>query len=177
MKRNITFWQIIGFSFVSLFGSLLHFLYDWTSQNPLVALFSAVNESTWEHMKLLFFSSLIFAVFQSFFFKEYKNFWHIKLIGILTGLVAIPILFYTYNGAFGKSPDWINILIFFISAGMSFLLETYLFKRGAFFFKAPLVPIIILSVICFLFFIFTFLPPKIPLFECPVTKTFGRIKG
>ena len=43
-------------------GTLLHFLFDWTGGNAVVALFSAVNESIWEHLKLLFYPMVLFAV-------------------------------------------------------------------------------------------------------------------
>lgn len=135
MKNNISLWQFIGFDIAALGGTLLHFMYDWTNKSVLIAPFSGVNESTWEHMKLLFFPLFIFALVQSLFFKEYENFWCVKFIGITIGLLLIPILFYTYNGVFGKSPDWINIAIFFISAAVSFILETKLFKA---LFKDPI---------------------------------------
>lgn len=105
MKHSVTKLQIIGFSVTALGGVLLHFLYDLTGNNILISVVSAVNESTWEHMKLLFFPMFIFALTEYSFLKERKNFWCIKLIGILAGLVLIPVLFYTYNGVFGKSPD------------------------------------------------------------------------
>ncbi len=69
MKRNIDLWQLVGFAFVSLIGTLLHFLYDLTGYK-LTALFSAVNESTWEHMKLIFFPMLAFAVIEYFLSGE-----------------------------------------------------------------------------------------------------------
>ena len=58
MKRSLTLWQFFGFAFTSLLGTLLHFLYEWTGKSPLVAPFSGVNESTWEHMKLLYVGML-----------------------------------------------------------------------------------------------------------------------
>ena len=78
MKRDISLWQLGGFSFTALAGTLLHFLYDLTGESVLAAPFSGVNESTWEHMKLLYFPLLIFALIQSRFFKERKGFWCIK---------------------------------------------------------------------------------------------------
>jgi len=104
MKRNLLLWQFSGFALSSLGGTILHFLYDWTNKSLLIAAFSGVNESTWEHMKLLYFPLFIFALVQSRYFKEYKNYWCIKLIGIVTGLITIPVLFYTYNGVFGNHP-------------------------------------------------------------------------
>lgn len=70
MKRNLSLWQLAGFAFTSIGGTLLHFLYDLTGQSVVAAPFSAVNESTWEHMKLLFFPMFVFALVQSRFFGE-----------------------------------------------------------------------------------------------------------
>lgn len=174
MKQNLRLWQFGGFSFTSLAGTLLHFLYEWTGKNLLAALFSGVNESTWEHMKLLFFPLFIFSIVQSGYFKEYENFWWIKLIGTLLGLITIPVLFYTYNGVFGKSPDWINITIFFISAAVTFLIEGMLFKKADNDFKLNnKIAFFILCLIGLLFFVFTFFTPTIPIFMDPITKTYG----
>ena len=173
MKQNIKLWQVCGFAFSSLLGTLLHFLYEWTNKSILFAPFSGVNESTWEHMKLLYFPLLIFALIQRKYFKDYTNFWCAKLIGILSGLTAIPILFYTYNGAFGKSPDWFNITIFFISAAIAFILETKIMKKGNSDGRHPSIAFCIICFIGILFVIFTFRVPQIPLFQDPVTGRYG----
>lgn len=173
MKRNLLLWQFSGFALSSLGGTLLHFLYDLTNESVLIAPFSGVNESTWEHMKLLYFPLLIFALVQSRYFKEYENYWCIKLIGIITGLVMIPVLFYTYNGVFGKSPDWFNITIFFISAAIAFLVETWLFNKDTLRCKRPWLAFVIICLIGVLFVVFTFTTPQIPIFKDPLTKTYG----
>lgn len=173
MKKSVSHWQFAGFVFTSIAGTLLHFLYDWM-QNPFAALFSSVNESTWEHMKLLFIPMFLFAFIQSRYFAgDYKNFWCIKLIGILIGLMAIPVLYYTYTGASGVSADWFNIAIFFIAAAVSYITETRLLKRTGNFCPSPPAAIIILCLIAVLFVIFTFAPPEIPLFQAPLTKRYG----
>ena len=105
MKRQIGLWQLMGFAVTSLGGTLLHFLYDFSGEATWAAPFSGVNESTWEHMKLLFWPMLIFSIVESFFFRDRPDFFCIKLRGIILGLLLIPVLFYTYNGAIGKSPD------------------------------------------------------------------------
>lgn len=176
MKNNLSLWQFGGFALTSLGGTLLHFLYDWTNESLLIAPFSGVNESTWEHMKLLFFPLFLFALVQSRFFKESKNFWCIKLKGAVTGLLTIPVLFYTYNGIFGKSPDFINITIFFVAAAATFIVETRAFNRSTSKCRRPLLAFSILCCIALLFVIFTFLTPKIPLFQDPLTNNFGLIK-
>ena len=60
MHRKIKYLHWAGFLFVAAAGSLLHFLYEYSGQNPLAACISPVNESTWEHLKLLFFPYLVF---------------------------------------------------------------------------------------------------------------------
>ena len=167
MKRDISLWQFAGFVLTVLGGTLLHFLYDCANNSIFVAPFSAVNESTWEHMKLLYFPLLVFALIQSRFFSYYQNFWCVKLVGTILGLILIPVIFYTFNGVFGKTPDWVNIAIFFASAISVFLLEARLFKNENFNCFNPKIAFLIILFIGFLFVLFTFVPPKIPLFKDP----------
>ena len=175
MKKSLSFWQFVGFVCTGIFGTLLHFLYDWTGIT-IVVLFSAVNESIWEHMKILFFPMLIFAIIESrYFAKDYENFWCAKLIGILVGLAVIPVMYYTYTGVLGVSADWFNIIIFFIAAAVAYMIETRLMKIDKNFCKSPKVAIIVLCIIAVVFSVFTFATPKIPLFEDPITKRYGLV--
>ncbi len=172
-KRNFSLWQFVGFSVVSLLGTLLHFLFDFSGQKTWASLFSGVNESTWEHMKLLFFPMFFFAVIESFFFSDRKDFWCIKLRGTLLGLFLIPTIFYTYQGVWGKNVDWFNILIFFLSTAIVFLYETKEFEKEKDKACKPRLSIFVFCFIAFLFVIFTFYPPEIGLFLDPVSRTYG----
>ena len=172
MKKTVWLWQLCGFAVTSIGGTLLHFLYEWLGGAVWIAPFAGVNESTWEHMKLLFWPMFIFAIVESFFFRERKDFWCIKLRGILLGLALIPILFYTYNGILGTSPDWINIAIFFISADAAYIYETRKLY-GDTVWGSPKLSLIILCVIALLFIIFTFKTPEIDLFRDPESGTYG----
>ena len=173
MKRSIGLWQLMGFAVTSLGGTLLHFLYDWLFEAAWVAPFSGVNESTWEHMKLLFWPMFIYALVQSFFFKDIKEFWCVKLRGIVLGLLLIPVIFYTYNGVIGRSPDWLNISIFFVSAAIAYIYETRLFNSKTIYCRSKKLSLAILCVIALLFIVFTFRTPKIGIFKDPLTGRFG----
>lgn len=177
MKKTVSFSQLIGFIFVSVFGILLHFLYEWCGKNVFVGLFSAVNESTWEHMKLLFFPAFAYSLIQyRTLGKEYCNYWCVKLKGTVLGLILIPVLFYTLNGTFGKTSAFVNISIFFISAAVVYFYETRLFNNSV---SEPSNCKLSLIALCFigaLFFLFTFNPPEIPLFVDPTTLLYGMIK-
>ena len=174
MKQRSILWQWAGFAAVTFGGTILHFLYDWTGGSILAAPFSGVNESTWEHMKLLFWPLFLSALVQQAFFKDQENYWCVKLAEILLGLVLIPVLFYTYNGVFGKSPDWINIAIFYISAALVFLFEWWAFQNDRLSYRYPRLAFAAIYLLGFLFVIFTFSPPQIPLFRDPLTGTYGR---
>lgn len=164
MKKSISFWQMIGFVVTGIGGTLLHFLYDWTGQNPLVGAFAAVNESIWEHMKLLFFPMLVFAVFEYFWVGIlYPNFWCGKLLGAVLGLVTIPAVYYTYTGALGVSADWFNIAIFYLVAASVFWTETKLLQGGKLR-QCRFAPLVLLG-IGVLFIMLTYNPPSLPLFR------------
>ena len=172
VHKNLDLWQFFGFVFSGVFGTVLHFLYIWTKKSVLVAPFSAINESTWEHMKILFFPMFIFSFIECYVFcNTYDNFWCVKAIGILTGLILIPVLFYTYLGIFGKSTAWFNIFIFFIADAAAYFVEAILFRQE--FSCADTICLLFLCIIALLFGIFTFYPPKIPLFQDPISGNYG----
>ena len=173
MEKDLSLWLFAGFVFATAIGTILHFLWDWTGLSVFEPI-SAVNESTWEHMKILFFPMAFFALIQSYFFGEYEGFWWIKLIGIFVGVLSIPVLFYTVNGVFGKSPGWLNVLFFFISAGLGYFTEWLLFRNN-FSIGYSWIAVVIISLIALLFVAFTYYPPKLPIFEDPLAKT-GKIE-
>ena len=178
MERTVCRAQLISFLFTALAGTLLHFVYDWFPDFPLSAVVSSVNESVWEHMKLLYFPMFAAALVQRLFpVGQRQDFWCIKLLGTLTGLLLIPALYYTYTGALGIHLTWLDISIFYISAATAYLLETHLLlkeqRRPCRFSRAAMLLTLSLA---FLFLFFTYFPPHLPLFLDPVTQTYGISK-
>jgi len=174
MKRSVPAWQLSGFLFTAVAGTLLHFSFDWTGGNWAAGLFSAVNESIWEHLKLLFYPMILFAATEYYALgQDIPGFWCTKLLGILFGLVLIPVLYYTYTGISGISVDWLNIAIFFFAAGAVFWLETQLLTGN---YSCPLgrrISLLLLLLLAVSFTVLTFQPPHIPLFRDPLTGTYG----
>lgn len=173
MRKRLIRWQLFGFAVTSLAGTLLHFLYDWLGQSPWIAPFSGVNESTWEHMKLLFWPMLGFAAVQRLFFSDTPGFWCVQCRGILTGLVLIPVLFYTYNGAVGPSPDLLNIAIFFVAAAVAYWVEFRQLQNMSSPCRYDKQACLALCTLACLFVLCTFFPPKLLLFQDPVTGSYG----
>ena len=173
MKRSAFVLALWGFAVVGLLGTLLHYLYEWTGESAWVAPFSGVNESTFEHMKLLFWPMLLFALITYPRFRERRDFWCVTLRAVLFGLFLIPVLFYTYNGAVGKSPDWLNIAFFFIAVAAAYLYEWRRFRKEDRGCRLPWVAILVLTAIALAFVLFTFYPPKLGLFLDPLTGEYG----
>lgn len=168
-------WHIAGFAFTVIFGALLHFFFDWSGESPAVGLFAPVNESTWEHLKLLFFPMLLFGVLQfAIFGRKIPNFVPILAASVSIGMAAIVVLFYTYTGIVGQNYLPVDIAVFVIGALLAYSfsyrnLGTELFSSC----PARAVGWVVLALYTALFLLFTNNPPQIGLFLDPVTRTYG----
>lgn len=153
-----------GFLFTSVLGTLSHFFYDWSGRNPLAALISPVNESIWEHMKLLFFPALLWSLFTPRSLrKDLPSLRPSLHSGILLGTLCIPVLFYTYSGVLGRTYTAVDIGIFFVSTAAAFLTAWKL--NSAHWIQKWQKAIFLLTLLsAILFFVFTFLPPDAGLF-------------
>ena len=176
MKKNIIL-KFIIFSgiFVMILGTLLHFTYEWSGNNQFIASFSAVNESTWEHLKLLFFPMLLTTIIEFFYLeKSCPNYWCARLFGILTAILFTIVFFYTYTGIIGTNFAFVDISIFFFAVILGELVS-YKVLVSSFDCNSSVALVgIILLLACFI--IFTYFTPEIGLFKDPVTDLFGIIK-
>ena len=94
-KISILKFEIISGILIMIFGTLLHFTFEWSNNNLLIGTFSAINESTWEHLKLLFFPMLITTIIGYFIKgKEIPNYLCSKVLGIIFSMCFIVIFFY-----------------------------------------------------------------------------------
>jgi len=175
MRRRLLIWEAAGFLFTGVLGVLLHFAYAWSGGSVLAGAFSAVNESTWEHMKLLFLPLFLFSVVQVCLMgRNYPNLPAVRAVSALAGLALIPILFYTYTGALGQSFTWANIAIFFLADLAAFALDFRLLRQGRL--SAGWQQILGLAALWGLVFCFvwlTFRPVHLPLWRDPVTGGYG----
>ena len=110
---KIKTWQIIAVLVCIILGVILHFTYELSGENLIVGLFSAVNESTWEHLKLVFYPMVLIAIIGYFIIgKKGDNYWTAQTIGIISAIIFIIVFFYTYTGIIGTNYGWLNIAAF-----------------------------------------------------------------
>ena len=178
MRKRLFYWEAIGFGVVCLLGTLGHFLYEWSGENRIVGAFFAVNESTWEHMKLLYVPYFLYILAECFSLaREMENFLAAKAAGALSGILAIPLIYYFLGGVFGKLPEWVGIAIFFVSAAIAFAVSHRIMKRdllrgGAW----QGLGFLLLWALLILFVWCTFHPPALPLFRDPTSGLYGTTK-
>lgn len=163
MKSKLFKFEIISTIIILIMGILLHFVYDWSNNNYFVGFFSNINESTWEHLKLLFFPSLITIIIGTYLFnKEYPNYICNKTRGLLKGLSFIVIFFYTYSGILGTNIALLDISSFFIGVFISQISSYKSINKNC---KYNFGCILLLTIITLMFLIFTYKPLNLGIFK------------
>lgn len=163
-KANLT----IGILFTLAIGTLSHFCYDWSGQNSFAALFVPVNESVWEHLKMLFFPVLIYTLFEVLVCaKTSAHFLTSRIASVLLGIFFIPAAFSLYTTVTGKDSLVMDILIFVLAVLLTFFLSRYLEVRCPYVRLPQWLNYAILLLLVLIFFAFTFRPPSLPLFQEP----------
>lgn len=176
MNKKLKTVQIVVIILAIVFGTLLHFTYEWSGENRIVGLFSATNESVWEHLKLVFYPMLILAIVEYFVVKkEANNYIEAKSLGIFLAIAFIIVFYYTYTGIIGKTFFIIDILTFIISIILGEWVSYKLMIRKS---ESTTLSKILSSAIIFYFLIsfilFTYNPSNINLFKDP-TQIMNRL--
>ena len=158
---------------ISIVGTLAHFLYDISNHNKIVGLFTAVNESTWEHIKIAITPTLLWGLYDGYIYGSNPNYFTAKIVSLLVMTLVIPLIFYFQKIILKKDYVIINILSFYIAIILGQL---------SFYKILDLMPLdyiyIYISVIAlFIFFdcylLLTLLPLKNFLFKDPITNKYG----
>lgn len=174
-KKKIRNYQIFSVIFTFILGTLLHFTYNLSGQNNIIALFSSINESVWEHLKLIFFPMLINTIIGTFYFnKNVPNFLCSKTVGILVSMFFTIIFFYTYTGVLGNNIAFIDISSFFITIVLGeYVSYTLIINK---FNCNNIIALIVLLILFIAFLTFTYFTPNIGIFKDPITGQYGIIQ-
>lgn len=148
----------------ALGGTVLHFLYQWLP-NPLTALLAPVNESVWEHLKLLIYPTLIAAFVLSHRMREKNRYWG----GFFAAVLLMPLFLlgaYYLLRMFGISGLAVDIALYYVTMFLGFALAYLLIRRGtAERFAGFLLMLVILYGASLI--LFTFAAPALPMFTPP----------
>lgn len=168
-------WELAGLFLTLIFGNLLHFVYDWSGQSIAAAVFAAVNESTWEHMKLLVTPWVIWSLVEAVALRGSRRpVLMARALGLLVGVVLIPAVYYTYTGALGVSSMIADVVLFQAAVLLGAWLSWRIMAAGKL--TGPLWSILgalVLLGVWGLFLWWTFDPPVLPIFIDPTNGTVG----
>lgn len=171
MNKKLFLYTAAGFFFTSAAGIFLHFAYDISGQNPLVGMFAPVNESTWEHMKLVFFPSFLYGLLGwPFFRKAFPSFFTSCLMGTLTGTAAVAVIFYTYSGILGRDSFPLDILTFLLAVLLDYYLSYQMSLQPSNSSLSAALALFLCITLMVCFFLFSYTPPELGLFSNPESK-------
>lgn len=167
MSNSLKKYFFLGFFIVAVTGTLSHFLYEWSGRNLWVGLFCPVNESTWEHIKLLFFPSLLYILFLKLRLgNACPNLTSSLFFGILIGCLSIPVLFYTYSEILGTHVFFLDILVYLASVTILFTVAWNVLSKE-WIRQCERILFILIAIIFTAFLVFSYLPLPIGLFTDP----------
>lgn len=161
--------SVLAFLIIGTVGTLWHFVYELSGGNGFIALFAPVNESVWEHLKLLFFPAAVYFIIEYFLCgKEFENYISASAIGIFTGTLTITAFYYTYSGIIGRGVMILDILSYFLGLFLTLYVKRRILKNKLFCsVTAKYLSLALVILTAVLFGVWSFYPPRIALFIPP----------
>lgn len=163
----------ISIIIICLVGTFLHFLYEISNHNKYVALFAAVNESTWEHIKMGLTPMLLYSLYDGYIYGMLDNYFIAKSMSLLAVIIIIPLIFYTYKKFTKKAILIIDIITFYVAIISGQLIFYYIINLNLNGFIYSYLGAILLFLIFGFYMIATLLPLKNFIFKDPISKKYG----
>ncbi|AGA68346.1 hypothetical protein Desdi_0821 [Desulfitobacterium dichloroeliminans LMG P-21439] len=139
------------------------------------SIFSPINESIWEHLKIGFWALVLFSLLEYRFIKsKTHNFFLAKGLGNLALHGLIVIVFYSYTAFTDKPIMFLDISSFVLGCILCQLVSYKILTKSK---PKPVLNWLGLSILlasAALFVIFTFAPPELILFQEPSTYLKGK---
>jgi len=170
MKR----WEFRGFVFIVLVGSLLHFTYAWSGFSKIIGFFAPVNESVWEHLKLGYWSVILFATFEYPKLRSIANNYILaKTAGVFALEFTILIVYYVYTAIIGRNIFVLDILSYILGAFICQFTVDNLLRLKQFPDFIGRVSLALLIAIGLMLGMATYFPPHLPIFRDQNSNTYG----
>lgn len=163
----------IGMIVIAILGTFLHFLYELSGHNKFVAIFAAVNESTWEHIKICMTPTILWSLYDGYIYGQNPNYLIAKSISLFIIIALIPTLFYTYTTFTKKSILIIDVICFYVTVVCSQLVFYHFINTN----PLPFIDTYLSAILLFLelsaYIFFTYQPLKHFIFEDPISHKYG----
>ena len=167
--------KFIGVIVIFLLTILYHFLYDLLP-NPVFSLFFPVNESIWEHMKLLYSGIFTWGIVEYFVLNKkgisYRNFWSSLFINMVTSVMIYLIMYLPLYNVFGENMV-ISIGLLIVVIVLEEIFSYYLLSYSKENKILDRVSVLLIVLGFFVFLCFTYDPPRNYVFYDIVSNKYG----
>ena len=165
MERLVMKWELVGIAFVFLAGALLHFVFAWSGEARVVALFASVNESVWEHFKQGFFPMCVYAFVEWVFLRrKVGNLLTAKAVAVYVLPAITGLVFYGYTAVVGEEILMVDILIFLAAIIVAQLISYRILVSRPLPGYAGVSSAVFILALAAVLMLFTFYPPHLPIF-------------
>lgn len=174
-KRKLLTFCIVGFFFVCGLGAASHFFYEWSGYATAAGILFPANESVWEHLKLVFFPTLVYFLVAAPFMHGENNYLFAAFIANALAALFIPLVFYTYTAFTGEAILAVDIASFAVGVLIGFVAAYGAMRREV----SPFMQVVGglgLALIVAAYLTLTAYAPELPLFCDPTTGGYG-LKG
>lgn len=160
MRTKLLIYEILSFLCTAIAGTLLCTAYDDFNHHVIVGIFTPINESVWEILKLFFVPYAVFLLLEYLLIgRRFHNFLYYKCMSMLLGLCMYIGGFYIYSGIIGQSFELVDRFLFYFSIFICCRTSYRLIRHNPTFQNYNFVGGMILFTLSLLFIIFTFMPP------------------
>ena len=167
------FLLILSIIIISIIGTLSHFLYDISNHNKIIGLFTSVNESTWEHIKIALTPTIFWSLIDGYIYGSNPNYFMAKSLSLITIILLIPIMFYTHKYITNKNIFLFDIISFYIVIIFSQLMFYFIINLNPISFLLIYLSCLSLFIIFGSYLLLTLLPLKNFIFKDPITNKYG----
>lgn len=166
--------KIIGVFIIFGLSFLSHFMYEWIP-NTVFSIIFPVNESIWEHMKLIVTPVLIFSIFEYIIYNRkyimYNNFILSYSISMILGIIIYLIIYLPIDLIFGHSAIFAISLLFIVFIIVEFI--SYYIMNYKEIKYSNIIGIILIVMIYIIFGYLTYNPIESNLFYDKQKKIYG----
>ncbi len=174
MMTDIKDWRLAGIIAIVVLGFLWHYLYAWTNHSKIIGSIAPVNESLWEHLKLGYWSLILFSLVESIYLQsQVNNYFLAKILGIIAFEMTILIVYYGYTWIAGKDIFWLDIGAYVLGAILCQYLAYYLFEQKDYGAIVSRISLVFFSGIGVLLAVTTYYPPHKAIFKDNNQNTYG----
>jgi len=165
--------EVIGCVFIITLGCLGHFIFEWSGHKKIAGLFFAVNESTWEHIKLTIYPSFLWLIPEAAVRGLDGTLLVSQFASMVTMILLVPGLFYGYTAITRK--NWLisDIICFCVAVAAGMWVFDLIHAAGPYSTSLVAVSLTGLCLIALAYFRFSYYPPRNFLFKDPVSGGFG----